>query len=102
MSDCPDRGELQRLIEGDRAPDRHLSLEGHLEACERCRRLLEALADVRGVVPDRPTPGRGRSAESPALRRATEQLPGERVDVAHGRYLTKRDRRRSASTLPPV
>jgi hypothetical protein len=74
MGDCPASGELQNLIAGPQPPARQRSLERHLEACERCRRRLETLAGGPGVVPDRPAPGHGGLADSPALRRAVEQL----------------------------
>src|SRR5262245_22074571 len=74
MMDCPDRQELQELITGRHAPDRQQFLERHLESCEGCRRRLEALADVRGVVPDRPLAGRRRLPESPALKNVVDQL----------------------------
>src|SRR5262245_17880075 len=77
MEDCPSRGELQRLISGSLPPDRQQFLERHLETCGHCRRRIETLADVRSVVPNRPGPGRGQSPESPALKRAMEQLQAD-------------------------
>src|SRR5262245_23759985 len=74
MGDCPDREGLQRLTCGLHPPDRQQLLERHLEGCERCRRLLQTLGDAGSVVPDRPVPAQGRLPESPALKRAMEQL----------------------------
>ena len=74
MRDCPDREELQRLIAGSHPVDRQQFLERHLEDCERCRHLLETLADIRAVVPRSPMPPRVRMPACPALKRATERL----------------------------
>jgi hypothetical protein len=74
MTKCPRREDLQRLIAGVHSPERQQSLERHLDICGRCRQQIDCLAGVRGVVPDRPAPGSGRTPESPALKRAIGQL----------------------------
>jgi serine/threonine protein kinase len=75
MADCPGHEELQKLISDPPAPEREQSLERHLETCEHCRQRLEALADLRDVVPDRPV--RVRLPESPALKRAMEHFQAD-------------------------
>src|SRR5262245_1256747 len=74
MHDCPDRDELQALLAGRHPPESQPLLESHLETCERCRQLLDGLADVRAVVPDPPSLGEKSTPASPALRRVMEEL----------------------------
>jgi tRNA A-37 threonylcarbamoyl transferase component Bud32 len=49
MTGCPDDTVLQAFIAGVQPPGEAAAVEAHVEACERCQRLMDVLADVTSV-----------------------------------------------------
>src|SRR6266568_5124582 len=75
---CPDEGELRKLIDGGASPDEQAALTEHLDSCADCRAALDRLsagreswADVRRQLADAPEPA------SPALAGAMDQLEAD-------------------------
>jgi serine/threonine protein kinase/tetratricopeptide (TPR) repeat protein len=79
---CPDRSQLESMLEGTLPPDDQTLVSLHLERCPTCQRKFEELADEGELVPE--TELRGGNPLEPALMKVMEKLAGEGPDVTRG------------------
>src|SRR4051794_9833889 len=82
MTDCPDREALRLLLEERLEAAARLDVEGHVETCERCQKVLEELSGPLPCLapsPTEPHPGAARQPQTPP------QVPGYEVAEEIGR-----------------
>ncbi|MCR4413132.1 MAG: protein kinase [Thermoguttaceae bacterium] len=49
---CPEKGQLQALLDGDLGPEQEAALAEHLRNCETCRQRLDELTGKLGLLPE--------------------------------------------------
>jgi serine/threonine protein kinase len=77
---CPEKAQLERMLDGTLPPDDQTKVSLHLEGCPECQTQFEDLANKTRLLPDFEVQA-GEHAES-ALERVMDKIAGEGPDAA--------------------